>query len=345
MTKRGALDGVPSPDALVLVDELGFVVDANDLAVELLGRPREQLVGSEAAVVVPLQSTTGRPVWTRGPVDAAHLHLRSFLLPDGHGGTMAVQAAAADLEPEGDEPRGVVLSLRRERDAADAMEVVATVSHELRSPLTAVKGYTSLLLNRWTRLEDEQKRFMLEQIHHDADRVTRLVTELLDISRLETGRLTLHPQLVSLPEVAESVVAKVRMEYPDLECSFDFPNAFPEVLADPDKIEQVVTNLVENAAKYASPVGMRVLGRHVDGSITVEVHDKGEGIPADDLPRVFERFFRAGHNKPSGTGLGLWISRGLVEAHGGRITADSTPGKGSTFAFTLPMKPVPASTS
>jgi signal transduction histidine kinase len=335
--RRPTLRGMPSPDALVLVDDLGFVADANELAVELLQRPLEQLIGSEAAVVVPLQSTTGRPVWTRGPVDAAHLHLRSFLLPDGAGGTIAVQAAAADLQPPN--RGGVVLSLRRERDAADAMEVVATVSHELRSPLTAVKGYTSLLLNRWSRLEDEQKRFMLEQIHHDADRVTRLVTELLDISRLETGRLTLHPERVSLPAVAQSVVAKVKMEYPDLDVAFDFPDDFPEVLVDPDKVEQVLTNLVENAAKYASPVGMRLVGAVDDGSVAVAVHDKGEGIPADDLPRVFERFFRAGHNKPSGTGLGLWISRGLVEAHGGRLTAASTPGEGSTFAFTLPVRP------
>ncbi len=179
---------------------------------------------------------------------------------------------------------------------------------------------------------------MLEQVHHDADRVTRLVTELLDISRLETGRLTLHPQRVDMPELARSVVAKVGLEYPDLDCTFEFPASFPTVLCDPDKIEQVLTNLVENAAKYASPTGMRVVGDVDDSHVTIAVHDKGEGIPPGDLPRVFERFFRAGHNKPSGTGLGLWISRGLVEAHGGRLSADSTLGTGSVFRFTLPRR-------
>ena len=103
--------------------------------------------------------------------------------------------------------------------------IISTVSHELRSPLTSVKGYTSLMLSRWDRLKDEQKRTMLEQVHHDADRVTRLVTELLDISRLETGRLVLRRQMVDLPALAASVVEKVRMGIPELDCSVAFAPA------------------------------------------------------------------------------------------------------------------------
>lgn len=340
MTSRDvwpALHDLPLPDAIVVIDSFGVVRDANEVAARLLGRSREEMIGAEAVVVVPLQTTSGRPVWGRGPVDAAQLHMHTFLLPDDDGATVLVQAAAADAPPsEQDDQALLVVSLRRERDAADAMEVVATVSHELRSPLTAVKGYTSLLLNRWAQLADDQKRFMLEQIHHDADRVTRLVTELLDISRLETGRLTLVPHRVDIPELAHSVVAKVSLEYPELECAFDFPETFPTVLADPDKVEQVLTNLVENAAKYASPIGMKIAGEVTEDQIRIAVHDKGDGIPVDDLPRVFERYFRAGRNKPSGTGLGLWIARGLVQAHGGHITATSEVGRGSVFAFTLP---------
>src|SRR5207253_1557780 len=142
---------------------------------------------------------------------------------------------------------------RRGRWGATGIEIVSTVSHELRSPLTSVKGYTSLLLNRWDRLGDDQKRMMLEQVHHDADRVTRLVTELLDISRLETGRLVLRRQMVKLADVAEAVVAHVGLGYPELEVETSFPAGFPEIYADPDKVEQVLTNLIENAAKYADP--------------------------------------------------------------------------------------------
>jgi signal transduction histidine kinase len=240
---------------------------------------------------------------------------------------------------------GAILSLRdygrRAHLAASGIEVVSTVSHELRSPLTSVKGYTSLLLNRWSRLGDEQKRMMLEQVHHDADRVTRLVTELLDISRLETGRLVLRRQMVELPVVAVAVVEKVGLEYPELEADVSFPSGFPPVYADADKIEQVLTNLVENAAKYADQKGIRVTGEQGRDSedtevVAVSVADKGEGIPSSDLPRIFTKFFRRAQTRPTGSGLGLWISRGLVEAHGGRLTAESTMGTGSTFRFTLP---------
>lgn len=222
--------------------------------------------------------------------------------------------------------------------ASEAMEIVATVSHELRSPLTSVKGYTSLLLHRWDRLNDEQKRFMLEQIHHDADRVTRLVTELLDISRLETGRLALRRERVDIGELTGSVVENLLFEYPDLDVRRSFPPAFPMVMADPDKVEQILTNLVENAAKYASPTGMRIEGS-VDGDhLAVCVADVGPGIPAEDVTRVFERFYRSGQGKPSGTGLGLWISRGLAEAHGGSLTASSKLGEGSVFRLELPVE-------
>jgi signal transduction histidine kinase len=236
---------------------------------------------------------------------------------------------------------GATLVLRPPRRRPDeeptGSEVVSTVSHELRSPLTSVKGYTSLLLNRWDRLKDEQKRMMLEQVHHDADRVTRLITELLDISRLETGRLVLRRQAVDLPELTNQVVDKLRLAYPDLDCTVEFSDDFPKVYADPDKLEQVLTNLVENAAKYASPKGMRVVGSADTTVVSLSVTDAGEGIPQSDLAKVFKKFFRRDLGKPTGTGLGLWISRGLVEAHGGRLIAESTVGKGSTFRFTLPL--------
>ena len=177
---------------------------------------------------------------------------------------------------------------------------------------------------------------MLEQVHHDADRVTRLVTELLDISRLETGRLVLRRQMVDLPDLATSVVDKVRMTIPELDCEVIFAEGVPRVYADPDKVEQVLTNLVENAAKYGSPMGMRVAGELIDGSVVVTVRDMGEGIEPEDLPRVFTKFFRREEGRPTGTGLGLWISQGLVEAHGGELTAESVVGEGSTFRFTLP---------
>lgn len=225
-----------------------------------------------------------------------------------------------------------------ERARLDAIEVVSTVSHELRSPLTSIKGYTSLLLNRWDRMDDDQKRLMLEQVNHDADRVTRLVNELLDISRLQAGRLHLRRQAVALPALAEAVVERVGLAYPELRAECTFAPDVPDVSADPDKVEQALTNLVENACKYASPVGVRIVGSVQGEAVAVSVHDRGAGIPSDELAHLFDRFFerQRDRGRPTGTGLGLWISRGLVEAHGGTLTVESTPGEGSTFTMTLP---------
>jgi signal transduction histidine kinase len=180
---------------------------------------------------------------------------------------------------------------------------------------------------------------MLEQVHHDADRVTRLVTELLDISRLESGRLVLRRQMVDLVPLVNGVLEKVRMMETSLVAEVEFPDDFPHVYADPDKIEQVLTNLVENAAKYADPQSLHVIGGLKDGQVSVAVADRGEGIPDSDLPRVFTKFFRRAETRPTGSGLGLWISRGLVEAHGGRLVVESEVGRGSVFRFTLPIDP------
>ncbi|CAN5835013.1 hypothetical protein BH23ACT1_BH23ACT1_08500 [soil metagenome] len=314
-----------------VVGEAGRVVAVNRAAAELIGAEPDQLVGVELLGLFRRRaSEPPRTILGAGE--------QIVVLCRRDGGELAV-AVAGLPGPDDDRAleRVVVTFHPSEPPETSGMEVVSTVSHELRSPLTSVKGYTSLLLSRWDRLSDEQKRSMLEQVHHDADRVTRLVNELLDISRLETGHLQLRFETVALAGLASSVVAKVALEYPELECRLDFAEGFPPVQADPDKVEQVLTNLVENAAKYANLKGMMVSGTVLKDTVTVAVADSGEGIPEADLPHVFTKFYRRDQGRPSGSGLGLWISRGLVEAHGGRLEADSVMGEGSVFRFTLPL--------
>jgi PAS domain S-box-containing protein len=334
------------PDAIVWLDAERRIVEANVAAGRLAGRTTAEIAGQSLTEVFAPRARDGSPILADGWHRSTRL--RSVVGIPEH----EVMIASADgdvkvrvtgrYERNGDGSiTGAVLCIRPPRrnanDEPTGSEVVSTVSHELRSPLTSVKGYTSLLLNRWDRLKDEQKKMMLEQVHHDADRVTRLITELLDISRLETGRLVLRRQLTNLAELAEHVVEKLKMTYTDLDCEVRFAEDFPQVYADPDKLEQVLTNLVENAAKYASTAGMTVVGSADENEVAVVVSDTGEGIPASDLPMVFKKFFRRDMGKPTGTGLGLWISRGLVEAHGGRLTATSVMGQGSVFRFTLPL--------
>jgi signal transduction histidine kinase len=344
-----AIDLELLPDPVLRLDASRVVVAANVAAERLAGTP---VVGRPLADTLDPRDGQKRSVfgdcWPGGAAlrSVGGVPEQTLSVAVGGDERLEVRVTARYERADDGSLAGAVLVVRAPRRSAEreptGAEVVSTVSHELRSPLTSVKGYTSLLLNRWERISDEQKRTMLEQVHNDADRVTRLITELLDISRLETGRLVLRRQLVDVRELAESVVAKLTLTYPELDCSVTFPDAFPKVYADPDKLEQVVTNLVENAAKYGSPTGMRIEGALGPDWVSVAVSDQGEGIPAAVLPRVFRKFFRVDHGKPTGTGLGLWISRGLVEAHGGRLTAASEEGSGATFRFTLPIVDVDA---
>jgi PAS domain S-box-containing protein len=337
------------PDAVLELDADRLVLSANPALAELTGLAPEAVVGRGLTEALRPRDPDGNDLcaggWDRSTrlrsvtrIPEREVRLRGAANRD----VRALVTGRYQRDADG-RLTGAVLVLRdasrRRSGATDGIEVISTVSHELRSPLTSVKGYTSLLLNRWERLGEEQKRMMLEQVHHDADRVTRLVTELLDISRLESGRLVLRRQMVDVVGLVNGVVEKVRMMEARLSVEVQFPDNFPRVYADPDKIEQVLTNLVENAAKYADPGSMRVLGDVVDGQVTVAVADKGEGIPDSDLPRVFTKFFRRAETRPTGSGLGLWISRGLVEAHGGRLVVESEVGRGSVFRFTLPIAP------
>lgn len=315
------------PDATLVVGADHRLVALNAAATAVLGAEAADRVGQPVGEAFEVRGPGDAPALRDSwPSTEAEVDL-VFRRPDG----VDVPVTVTTRVGEGT----TVLSLRPSGERS-GIAIISTVSHELRSPLTSVKGYTSLMLSRWERLKDEQKITMLEQVHHDADRVTRLVTELLDISRLETGRLVLRRQMVDLAGLASTVVEKVKLGIPELDCTVSFGADVPHVYADPDKVEQVLTNLVENAAKYGSPKGMTVTGELDGDAVAIAVTDTGEGIPAEDLPRVFTKFFRRDHGRPTGTGLGLWISQGLVEAHGGHLSAASELGHGSTFRFTLP---------
>jgi len=345
--RSGANDFDRFPDAVFSLDGDCRVVGANRAVTYLLGYTADDLVGRRASEALHCRMPDGKLLladgWPRATrlrsVKAVPEHKVVMRAADGSD-VVTLVTGAYRRDADGRVVGAIVVARdgsRRRVLPAEGMEVISTVSHELRAPLTSVRGYTSLLLNRWDRLGDDQKRSMLEQVNHDAARVTRLVTELLDISRLESGRLHLRRQLVDLPALVAAVVEKVRMNEPTLEAEVVFPDTFPDVYADPDKVEQVLTNLVENACKYGSAGELGIEGDAAAGEVSVTVADRGEGIPEADLAKVFTRFFRRSEGRPSGSGLGLWISRGLVEAHGGRLEARSIVGQGCSFVFTLPL--------
>lgn len=220
-------------------------------------------------------------------------------------------------------------------------EFVANVSHELRTPLTSIQGYAETLL-QGALTDPPRSRAFVETIHRHAAQLGRLIDGLLHLARVESGIVepekTPQPLLPLIQEVAELIAPRCR-EKP-IAFAIDHPERLPTVLMHRDYIRQVLLNLVENAVSYTPAHGaVTVRATPEAHQVVVEVADTGIGIPAEVLPRVFERFYRvdpARARQHGGTGLGLAIVKHLVQAHGGEVSVDSTPGKGSVFRFTLP---------
>ena len=220
-------------------------------------------------------------------------------------------------------------------------DFVAVVSHELRTPLASLRGFVELMLHR--DYPAEKQRHFLEIIFRESDRLGRLINDVLDLQRIESGRQILQPGPVSMAEVARET-AELFASSDRLHCILtEVAPGFPRVHADPGAVRQVLNNLVSNALKYSPGGGtVRIGAREQGGQALVYVSDEGLGIPCEQLSKIFSKFYRAPGTvarKIGGSGLGLAVVKGIVEAHGGRVWAESTPQKGSTFYFTLKFAP------
>ena len=221
-------------------------------------------------------------------------------------------------------------------------EFVAQVAHELSSPLTVILGYSDILAR--PDLLDEPIESYVETIGSEARRLARLVNDLLDFSRMDTGRFRLDMAWVDMAELADEVVGLYTQQYRAHQLLVEVSGDLPMVYADPHRVRQVLINLISNAVKY-SPSGGKVAVALTTSDEPVEmwvsVQDEGLGIEAEDQEHVFAAFFRASQHLPQlieGLGLGLTVSKALVEAHDGRIWVESEPGHGSTFTFSLPLE-------
>ncbi|MBN2148577.1 MAG: GAF domain-containing protein [Anaerolineales bacterium] len=226
-------------------------------------------------------------------------------------------------------------------------EFVATVSHELRTPMTSIKGYVEILLMGAAGQLTAQQTHFLEVVKSNTERLAVLVNDLLDISRIEAGRISLSMQPLDMHKVAERAIETIIRRSEDegrpMQVELHRSPGIPPAYGDPERVQQILDNLVENAFQYTPANGkIEITVRMADGEIQTDVKDNGIGIMPEDQPRVFERFFRGEDPlvlATSGTGLGLSIVRHLVEMHNGRIWLESSgaPGLGSTFSFTLPI--------
>ncbi len=343
------------PDGLVVADECGRVVIFNRAAERLTGIGADQALGRDLVAALPLADAEGRCWWRQSrPYDGLAIRTRhperSLYLPDstellvtiGYQRGPRHRASRADWPCERGAVRRLTITLRsaqqRARLERTRADLVSTVAHELRSPLTSVKGFTATLLSKWARFTDDQKRVMLETVNADADRVTRLITELLDVSRIEAGRIELHRELVDLRARAAAIVAgRVAAGDPESRFRIEAADGLPEVWLDADKIDQILANLIENAIRHGAGTVTTVIESaavHGEPGVAVSVRDQGPGIAPEFAPRVFRQFWRA--KRRGGAGLGLFIVKGLVEAHGGSIIVAQAPGGGAEFRFIMP---------
>lgn len=323
-------------DGVLIVDEKGDVQLINPAAERMFGvTAREALRDSIASVLRHHQIVD---LWQRsqktgeGQIDAIEITTRKMFL----------QVVSIPLERA---LPGSTLLLFQDLTHVKHLETVrrdfiSNISHELRTPLASLKALTETLQEGALEDPPAARRF-LSRIETEVDSLALMVQELLELTRIESGKVPLQLQSISPVQLIQGAVDRLALqaERSGLEINIDVPEVIPRVLADPSRMEQVIVNLLHNAIKF-TPSGGRInlTASPHDGNVQFSVEDTGTGISQEDLPRIFERFYKTDKARASGgTGLGLSISRHIVEAHGGRIWAESEEGRGSQFHFTVPV--------
>ena len=338
-------------DGVVVNNPQGQVVLLNPAAEQILNSSREHLLSTDVRRLIEAFEDPGRTealatiesmlVKANRP---SQIQIFSVMLEMDN---RVISAHMAPVIARHDEFLGVVTILRDitkevESDRAKS-EFISTVSHELRTPMTAIKGYTDLMYGGAVGpLNDNQKHF-LNVIQNNTGRLIALINDLLDISRIETGRVRFEPTPVKLGDIIGDVVEAMaaRAQERGLYLSYEVDAGIPEVMGDRDRLHQVLTNLVGNAINYTPEGSVMIEATDADMAVQVSVRDTGVGIDSEEISRIFDRFYRSDDpvvQAASGTGLGLPIVKMFVEMHGGRVWVDSEKGKGSTFTFILPVR-------
>ncbi|MET1060897.1 MAG: PAS domain-containing sensor histidine kinase [Nocardioides sp.] len=338
MSELGVLDVLP--DGVVVADGKGAVVELNRTARSMLGGGD---IGARLEEVLLLQDQDGND-WCTHNMPYAGLSTRTgvpeqaWTLPNGQE---VLVTARIHRPTTRDAVELVAVTLRSGRGRArldrERSDLVATVAHEIRSPLTGVKGFVQALLNRWDKLTDEQKKLMLATVNADSDRLSRLIAELLDVARIDTGRLSLYPRPSDIEVLVGRVVASVSAGT-SRSISLVTHGELPAIHVDPDKFTQVVTNLIENGVRHGEGrvvVTASPLPESADfPGVLMTVDDEGEGIPEAIRRRVFTKFWK--HGERGGSGLGMYLVNGLVRAHGGTLRISDSPSGGARIEIHWP---------
>jgi PAS domain S-box-containing protein len=351
--ERRALSAIidNSADGVMIVDGAGRVQVFNRALAHMTGWDPDQAIGRPASEVLILNDRQGQPITlpTSPPRRASAAEARIYVEGDvvrRGGPPLTVGVTATPFYDEEGSLVQVILNvvdITRFRQAEELKSTfVSVVSHELKTPVALIKGYAETLSREDAHWDQDTMRDSLSVITEEADRLTHLIDSLLEASRIQAGGLKLEPTDVHLGRLAEKVVEGLRTQTSSHTFELDFPPDLPPVWGDPERLREVLSNLVSNAVKYSPNGGMVWIGGRADQTgVTVYVADQGIGIPPEEQTRIFDRFHRVEsglHRRTEGTGLGLYLVKAIVEAHGGRVWVESAPGRGSIFMFTLPRR-------
>lgn len=341
-------------EGVLVTDQDNRISLFNAAAEDILGLQRSQALGKPASDFIGLYGEAGNAWleavqrWSGGEPEGSEAPLEAQLELKDQERIVALSTAPVRHEGE------FVGTVTTFRDVTQEVEVdrlksefVATVSHELRTPMTSIKGYVEMLLMESVGDINDQQRKFLQTIKSNIDRLGGLVNDLLDISRIESGRVSLELEaldvLSTLEEMQQVFLRRSRLESKPMTIEVEADEGLPAVAADRERLRQILMNLVENSFNYTPPDGtIRLAAERQHEDVRILVEDTGIGIDPEEQERVFERFFRgeqALNLSVGGTGLGLSIVRQLVEMHGGQLElhSEGIPGEGTTFAFTLPI--------
>jgi PAS domain S-box-containing protein len=362
-------------NAVMSIEADGRVALCNAVMEKMLGISSYELVGSRLEDVLDAELALRLNKLFQETLAGVPPHETELSIPRENGSPLVVGATASMLKGEDKDMRGVLISLRDLTETKELIHLrkldqlkdgfISTVSHEIRTPITAIKSFSEILMN-YNEKDEETKREFVSIINRESDRLTRLVDNILDLSKMESGKMQWHLKPLSLTEILREAKEATQSLFIDKkqQLLFEFtssaplPNEpmnaergqFPEVYADKDKLLQVAINLLSNANKFTPDGGAirvnidKILygrGRLVKEFLRVGIHDNGPGIAPDHLESVFEKFGQITTDvltaKPPGTGLGLPISREIIRHLGGEIWAESNGTSGSTFYFTVPV--------
>ncbi len=337
-----------SADGVMILDAERRIQVINRALCAMTGWPAEDAIGRPCYQVFSLQNAQGFDLCQAGgpPVDLPQegsLYVEGDLERPG-GTRITVGVTYTPLYDDKGRLVNIIANVHdisRYREAEEMKSTfISAISHELKTPVSLIKGYAGTLRRDDANWDKETVRESLAVIEEESDRLNMLINNLLDASRIQAGVLKLELGDLNLPKLATKVVEGFRVQSPKHQFRLDFPDDFPTVLADEERIREVLSNLLSNAVKYSPDGGtVRVGGWADDMNVTVYVADQGIGIPPAEQDRLFQRFYRVDsglRRKTQGAGLGLFLCKAIVEAHGGRIWVRSEEGKGTTFFFTLP---------